>query len=54
MLKNNPSSRKLTTFDSRRKSVKKFEMIGEETLLAELQPDDPKEKTYWCMMDLQG
>ena len=36
MLKNNPSSRKLTTFDSKRKFVKKFEMIGEETLLAEL------------------
>ena len=39
VLKNLPSSRKLITFDTKRKYVQLFQMLNDELILAKLQPD---------------
>ena len=39
LLKNLPSSRKLVTFDTKRKYVQAFQMISDNLILAQVVPD---------------
>ena len=52
LLKNDPSSRKLTILDRRRRDVKRFEMISEDLFLIAL--NDEMGSTYWTLLDKDG
>ena len=55
-VKNEPSSRKVCTFDTRRRDVLLLDMISERMLLLKLSNEDQNgnDKSYWTFMNING
>lgn len=55
-VKNEPSSRKVCTFDTRRRDVLLLDMISEKTLICKLSNTDynGNDKSYWTFMNING
>ena len=52
LLKNHPNSRKICTFDTKRRFVELLTMIGEDSMLAKIK--QTKDSSYWSLMNTQG
>ena len=52
MFKNDPATRKICTFDRRRKDVLLYELINDNLMIAKLKSDH--DRGYWTMMDING
>ena len=55
-MKNEPSSRKVCTVDTRRRDVLLLEMISERVLLIKLKNQDNNgvDKSYWTFINING
>ena len=54
-MKNNPDSRKKSTFDIRERDVLLFEIIEDKFILAKIKGETKDGKnSYWTLMDLDG
>ena len=55
IFKNIPSSRKVVTFDTKRRYVEIFQMISEDQILVKMRPSaDSNSATYWSLMNTEG